>query len=274
MNNVIRMVRTRKPRITLATTFRPGEIDAFMTLLGFADRGAHIDIVLRSPDLTSLRRKFNLLRQKSKSLKNEVPSMKALSVRQPWAWAICHGRDVENRPWAPPENVLGKFIAIHASSTIRSQKAETSDLVWLDSTINEQRRKIDIPVAKCMTRGAIVAIVKVRGGALPVDATTTKLNTLLERKVRFVGLYPVIAASDEDAELTVAMSTRSKHAESAMIRWALTDCIELKTPVPCSGHQRIWTLPEHVEAEVRKQIDEMDKEMKLGQQDRREWARP
>ena len=31
--------------------------------------------------------------------------MKALSVKQPWAWAIFHGKDVENRDW--PTNVRG-----------------------------------------------------------------------------------------------------------------------------------------------------------------------
>lgn len=41
--------------------------------------------------------------------------MKALSIRQPWAWAIIHaGKDIENRDW--PTNLRGR-IAIHASAT-------------------------------------------------------------------------------------------------------------------------------------------------------------
>ena len=29
-----------------------------------------------------------------------LPAGRALSVRQPWAWAICHGwKDIENRTW-------------------------------------------------------------------------------------------------------------------------------------------------------------------------------
>lgn len=27
--------------------------------------------------------------------------MKCISVQQPWAWALFHGKDVENRTWAP-----------------------------------------------------------------------------------------------------------------------------------------------------------------------------
>jgi hypothetical protein len=42
--------------------------------------------------------------------------MKALSIQQPWAWAILHaGKDVENRSWST--KFRGTFL-IHASRTI------------------------------------------------------------------------------------------------------------------------------------------------------------
>lgn len=42
--------------------------------------------------------------------------MKALTVRQPWAFAIVHGfKDVENRTRQPPAMMLGQRFAIHAS---------------------------------------------------------------------------------------------------------------------------------------------------------------
>ena len=41
--------------------------------------------------------------------------MKALTVKQPWAWAIIHGgKDVENRSWMPNLGPRGMRIAIHA----------------------------------------------------------------------------------------------------------------------------------------------------------------
>lgn len=47
--------------------------------------------------------------------------VKALSVRQPWAWAIIYGgKDVENRSWQAVNhglNVRGR-VAIHASKTM------------------------------------------------------------------------------------------------------------------------------------------------------------
>lgn len=41
--------------------------------------------------------------------------MKALSVRQPWAWALFNGKDVENRSWRT--NYRGALL-IHASKVV------------------------------------------------------------------------------------------------------------------------------------------------------------
>lgn len=44
--------------------------------------------------------------------------MKALTLHQPWAWAIvAAGKDIENRTWKPPTSILGHRIAIHAGKT-------------------------------------------------------------------------------------------------------------------------------------------------------------
>lgn len=41
--------------------------------------------------------------------------MRALTLWQPWAWAVAAGKKtVENRPWAPPKSAIGETIAIHA----------------------------------------------------------------------------------------------------------------------------------------------------------------
>lgn len=47
-----------------------------------------------------------------------VPDL-ALSIRQPWCWALAAGfKPVENRTWVVPSHVLGQTIALHASKTI------------------------------------------------------------------------------------------------------------------------------------------------------------
>lgn len=49
--------------------------------------------------------------------------MKALSIRQPWAWLIIHGgKDIENRDW--PTNYRGRVL-VHASKGMT--KNEWSD---------------------------------------------------------------------------------------------------------------------------------------------------
>lgn len=47
---------------------------------------------------------------------SEGVKRKALSVRQPFAWALFHGKDVEDRTWPLPPGIIGQTILIHASS--------------------------------------------------------------------------------------------------------------------------------------------------------------
>lgn len=55
--------------------------------------------------------------------------MKALTVRQPWAWAIMHAqKDFENRTWKLPEKYVGETIAIHAAKGLTKRE-------WMDSSI-------------------------------------------------------------------------------------------------------------------------------------------
>lgn len=43
--------------------------------------------------------------------------MKALALRQPWAYAVTHlGKRIENRTWAYPPAMRGERIAIHAGA--------------------------------------------------------------------------------------------------------------------------------------------------------------
>jgi hypothetical protein len=50
--------------------------------------------------------------------------MKALTIRQPFAYSISHGsKRIENRSWRPPESMLGERIAIHAAKRIDGQAA-------------------------------------------------------------------------------------------------------------------------------------------------------
>lgn len=82
-----------------------------------------------------------------------MPELLALSVRQPWAWAILHaGKDVENRKWRAPAELLGRRIAIHAS------KAQpTHDDISRVCTLGRQ------PVPDRLPLGVIVGTVVLLG---------------------------------------------------------------------------------------------------------------
>lgn len=80
--------------------------------------------------------------------------MKALSVRQPWAWAIIHaGKDIENRTWAT--NYRGP-LAIHAGKTCTLDDWE--DGVYL---IKKMTGKKPPPQESSrMVRGAVIGTVE------------------------------------------------------------------------------------------------------------------
>jgi hypothetical protein len=66
-----------------------------------------------------------------------VQHVKALSVRQPWAWAILHaGKDVENRPERiarMAEKLIGQRIYIHAGLKLDESALDfMPDVDWPD----------------------------------------------------------------------------------------------------------------------------------------------
>lgn len=81
--------------------------------------------------------------------------MRALSVRQPWAWAILNaGKDIENRDW--PTNVRGT-VAVHASKTF--SRREYYD--YLRFTGESEQPTIHTPPFYSFELGAILGTVDI-----------------------------------------------------------------------------------------------------------------
>lgn len=90
----------------------------------------------------------------------------ALTVRQPWAWAIAHaGKDVENRTWST--RYRGR-IAIHAGQT-RPDADDLDEVGFLALRLN--LRLLELPQ---LAYGAVVAV------ATLADVTTTSLSRWAE----------------------------------------------------------------------------------------------
>lgn len=75
--------------------------------------------------------------------------MKALSIRQPWAWLILNaGKDIENRDW--PTSFRGRFL-IHASKGMTRDEYEGGqDTLW------DIDQRIRYPAFEELQRGGIV----------------------------------------------------------------------------------------------------------------------
>lgn len=74
--------------------------------------------------------------------------MNAISLRQPWAWAICHaGKRVENRDWCPAPHTIRRPLAIHTSKTLD----EEAGLLL-------GNRGLPVPAPGDLVRGAVVAV--------------------------------------------------------------------------------------------------------------------
>ncbi len=78
--------------------------------------------------------------------------MKALSIRQPWAWLILHGgKDIENRSW--PTRFRGRFLIHAAKGCTRNEYAEAVDFVW---TFWGGKKGREIPMLNQLERGGII----------------------------------------------------------------------------------------------------------------------
>jgi hypothetical protein len=83
----------------------------------------------------------------------------ALSVRQPWAWALIHAaKDVENRDWGSeyPASGFRGAVAIHASQGMtRSEYEEAREFI---ASIG-----VECPLPHLLVRGAIIGVARVLG---------------------------------------------------------------------------------------------------------------
>lgn len=84
--------------------------------------------------------------------------MKALSIRQPWAWLIVNGyKDIENRRWKRIPRFTGELY-IHAS--LGCTKVEYREAVEFAHSIDPS---IPVPPLEALERGGLVGKVVVEG---------------------------------------------------------------------------------------------------------------
>jgi hypothetical protein len=83
---------------------------------------------------------------------DEKRLIRGVTLWQPHAWAIAEStKRVENRGWAPPERLIGHYLAIHAGKTVSAEAI---------ADINEV---LGIPCPREHVTSAIVAIAVLDG---------------------------------------------------------------------------------------------------------------
>lgn len=88
----------------------------------------------------------------------------ALSVRQPWAWAIIHGgKDIENRTWQAVNHGLKQRgrVAIHASKGMTRDEYEEASEFINDRLSYWQGSSLRCPAPADLLRGGIIGTVEV-----------------------------------------------------------------------------------------------------------------
>lgn len=160
--------------------------------------------------------------------------MRAITVRQPWAWAIIHGgKNVENRS----RNIAGSYrgpVAIHAGKTYGGATSRNSAWESLSDALDAEGCP---PWESASTdcRGVIIGVVDL------VDAHLVKQSNDGMSNVCFDNRTPIGSICSPWAQNYVEFPTwRGYHLVLANPRPI--------TPIPCRGRLGLWTLPDDIAA--------------------------
>lgn len=151
---------------------------------------------------------------------------RVLSLSQPWCWAVMDRiarKHVENRSWAPPIDLIDKFIAIHAAKSWDDRKIfQIEAELELATPIGYLLRYGYQPPSRreIYTSGAIVGVAR-------IDRVVTDPRKLApDQQKWFFGPYG----------------------------WVLTDVTRFDTPIPVSGKQGLWRVPDDIKPGISEQI--------------------
>lgn len=161
--------------------------------------------------------------------------MKALSIRQPWAWAILKaGKDIENRDW--PTSLRGRFAIHTAKGMTRDEYQSAIGYITQAFVKNILRKPVEhqigagqlniatgelvMPDFEEIIRGAIVGVTDL------VDCLQFPYGTAYHGSPWFEGKYGFI----------------------------LKNVIALPEPIPCKGALNFWEVPDDISAQIEEQL--------------------
>jgi hypothetical protein len=152
-----------------------------------------------------------------------MSEMRALTVQQPWAWAIAaQDKDVENRAWKTSYRGL---LAIHAGRTGDD--------------------------------GARLPVERAARRFKTIRAESLLAKRISEVSLRFGCIVAVATlAGCHDERTEEPRNSCSPWGQPGQYHWQLANVRPLPEPVPCKGALGLWRLPEDVEKAVRAQLED------------------
>lgn len=182
---------------------------------------------------------------------NEAMAMQALTLWQPWAWAMAHaGKAIENRTWKPPRTACGHLIAIHAGKTCDDRAivdiAEEFGIAPIDwnpspTTMLDMRVNAANPRrVGHMVRGAIVAVGWLAGW-VSAQGDGPKAHLVLPQG------YPLPQPEIISRALLGGWY-------QGPYGWVVLNRVALPEPILCRGAQGLWRLPPDISSRVANQV--------------------
>lgn len=143
--------------------------------------------------------------------------MKALSVKQPYAYLICSGiKDIENRTWKLPEKMKGQRVLIHASMDTELNFEALSKDQYADVCAKFKYDRTTLKAVDRWDRGAIIGSVEL---------------------VYCVINHPSIwAEKSEIGQLDEPANEFGK----PIYNWILANPVLFDEPIPCKGKLGFW----------------------------------
>jgi hypothetical protein len=165
-------------------------------------------------------------------------SLRALTLWQPWAWAILHaGKTVENRGWALARWAQNRWIALHAGGP---HSTEPDDAGWIRTTFGLQ-------VPPDTGRG-LVGLVKF--------GTPYHVKRPPSPYAAGDGDGPFYRAERDTPPSRVDGGARQPATpwEIGPVCWPITERLALPTPITLRGAQGFWFVPPHTTEQILAQL--------------------
>ena len=168
------------------------------------------------------------------SVPETMPALSAMTLRQPWAWAVAHADcSLINQSWRPPPYIANQVIAIHASKRwTRTEQLEASALAC------QLHPEVQVPLgSEDYALGHIVALARVIGfvdcdvhperGPYTFDTKTSKG-------------YVCVGGRFSTSQIESVVQDQWFRGPCA---WLLDDVRTVATPVEARGYQKLWRVP-------------------------------